>query len=433
LLKKRSIYPGFLLFLLCSAVFAQETAQEETVPDAGQDVIQEAVREIAQETGQDVMQKAEQETKQEPSKNLEAKKHFEQSKSLSQNITQLSGIALEPTLVVGAMGAYKYLTSSKETKELLPWYCMPWFWIVCLILYLVLHSPTALSAINLPSQISSALKACDKQIGLLVTSPVVVDQVMDVAGTLSAEVAFSGAQPSAYLSASIIPLELLSGLPTVFWFIAIVPMLFFVFFSMWLLNFVFDMLVFLSPFGFVDAALEFFRIAFYAILLAVAIFIPQLVFVLIIPIAVISVIMFGWSIRRCVMGFVFFKDFINRKKESSINEKGIVAFAGQSLGFPNKCCVKIIKKDENLQLSYKRLFLFKKTKTIDNPELTLKRGVLYSGLYNNGTFICTLPLRYQKIMEKVQTNLNIHKIEDSYLKKGITGMVEWTKDIFGKK
>jgi hypothetical protein len=399
MLKKRSMYPVFLLFLFggfCLAVFAQDVGQEQ-------------------------------------SEDLGVKQHIEQSKLLSQKFTQLTGIALEPTLVVGAMGAYTYLTSSKEARGALAWYCMPWFWVTCLIVCATLHFPTALSVIGLPSQVSSAFKALDKNVGFVLTSPVIIDQIKNVAGTLSVQVASSGTQPCSYLSASLIPWELLSGLPSTFWFITIAPMLLFVFFSIWLLNLVFDMLVFLSPFGFVDALLEFFRIAFYAILLAVAVFMPQLVFVLIIPIAIISVIMFGWSVRRSIMGLVFFNDFINRKKDLSIDEKGVMAFAGQSLGFPNKCCVKITKNGETLLFSYKKFFLFKKTKTINNLELILKRGVLYSCLYTNETFICTLPLRYQKIMEKVQTSLNIQKIEDSHLKKGITGMVEWAKDIFRKR
>lgn len=412
-MKKHSIYPVFLLFLLCSVIFAQKIAHDAAV--------QEHIQETSQEAGQ------------EQSKDPDIRKHIKQSESFSRNIAQITITALEPSLAVGAIGAYRYLSSSEEARGLLPWYCMPWFWVTCLIVYLTLHSPTALSVVNLPSQISSGLKALDKEIGLLLSSPVFVDQIINTAGMFGAQVAFSGAQPSSYLSASLIPWGLFSWLPDVFWFIAIVPMLFFVFFAIWLLNFVFDLLVFLCPFGFVDALLEFFRIALYAILLAAAVLIPQLVFVLIIPIVIISVLAFGWSVRRCVMGLVFFKDFIIRKKEPSIDEKGIVAFAGQSLGFPNRCCVRLTKKDETLLCSYKKFFLFKKTKLINNPELTLKKGVLYSGLYNNGTFICTLPLRYQKGVEKLQKTLDIHKIEESSLKKGLTGVLEWTKDILGKK
>lgn len=373
-----------------------------------------------------------QETVQEQLKNQDVKEHFEQRELFAQNAAQLTGIALEPLLMVGAIGAYKYLTSSEEAKSMLPWYYMPWFWIICLIVYVAIHFPTALSIFGFPPQISSALKACGKVIGLVVTSPIVFDNITSIARIPQLQTVLSNAQSYTYLNASLIPWNWFSGVPETLWFITIIPMLFFIFFAMWLLNFVFHILVFLCPFGFIDALLELFKMIFYAILLVVAIFLPQLVFVLVIPIAFISVISFGWSVRRTVMGFVFFKDFINRKKETSVDESEIVAFAGKSLGFPNKCYGKLMKKDGNLLFSYKRYFLFKKIKIINNPELILKKEFLYSNLYCNGTFLCTLPLRYQKITEKIQVNLNIQKIEDGTLKKGLKGIVKWIKEFWNE-
>jgi hypothetical protein len=397
-LRKNFRYLTFLLFLLYSAIFAQEAG----------------LKQLNQLKNQDV------------------KEHFEQSKLLSQNVAQLTGMALEPLLVIGAIGAYKYLTSSEEAKSLLPWYYMPWFWLICLIVYAAVHFPTALSVIGFPSQISSAFKAGGKVIGLVVTSPIIFDQVTTIARTPRMQDAFSSAQPYQYLSASFVPWEWFSGTPEIIWFITIAPMLFFIFFAMWLLNFVFDMLTFLSPFGFIDALLEFFRIVFYTVLLVVAIFLPQLVFFLVIPLAFISIISFGWSVRRTVMGFVFIRDFINRKKETSIDEQGIAAFAGPSLGCSNKCYGKLTKKDEYLLFSYKKYFLLRKAKIINSSELVLKKEILYSNLYSNGVLVCTLPLRYQKIAEKVKMNLNVQRIEDGNLKKGLNGMIEWIKEFWSK-
>ncbi|MCL2102268.1 MAG: hypothetical protein FWH22_11225, partial [Fibromonadales bacterium] len=58
----------------------------------------------------------------------------------------------------------------------------------------------------------------------------------------------------------------------------------------------------------------------------------------------------------------------------------------------------------------------------------LRKGFIYSNIYNNGVALCSLPPRYQKITEQVKENFNIHKIEDGRLKKGIKGIIEWIKE-----
>lgn len=368
---------------------------------------------------------------QEKLQNQDIEEHFETSELVANKMALLTGTAVNPLLVTGAIGAYKYYTVPELERSLLPWYYKPWFWSICLALVVLSFLASIPSiTINLPSFISGFIELCNKKIGLLLTTPIIFDSVTTIARELAGEAHAALIADPAYAYASFLPWEWASAMPEILWFVAIVPMLLFVFFAIWLFNYTFDVLVFLSPFGWLDLCIKIFRGIFYIVLLVIAVFVPQLVFVLVIPLAVVSVLMFGWSVRRVVMGFVFFKDFLNKEKEARIHKNGVGAFAGPYLGVPTKCFGRLTTKDGNLLFSWRRFFLFKKIKTVENPRLVLKKGFFNSDLCNGSIFLCTLPPSYKKIDYQLQSYLDIELIEDSKLKKGVKGVIEWVKSKF---
>ena len=365
--------------------------------------------------------------------NQDAQRHFKESEEIAQKVALLTGTAINPLYVVGAVGLYKYYNTSAESRSELPWIYSPWFLTTCLVLALIATFPGLLNFINLPPQISKIFDLVSKKIGLAITAPFVIDNIIAIAKDIAdgAQIAFNANQT--YVFASFIPLEWFPQTSNIFWYIVIIPMLLFVFFAIWLLNYVFDVLIFLCPFGWIDVGLKLLRVIFYAVLLATTIYFPQLVFVIVIPIAFISVLLIGWSIRRAVMGLVFLLDFVNRKKEISVTEKGIAVFSAAFWGVPNKCYGRLLAYEGKLRFSYRKFFIFRKSKTIDTSELVLKKGFLYSNLYNKNNFICSLPPRYQKNTTKVQAHLGILRIEDSALKKGLKGIADCVKGIFKKE
>jgi len=356
--------------------------------------------------------------------------YFVKRDNLANTMAILTGTANNTLLVSGAIGAYKYYTTPDETRNLLPWYYRPWFWVICLALVAFAYIPSIPANIfNLPPTISKFIELCNKKIGLLLASPILFDTcislVKQLAETASSVITVD--KQYVYASSSIIPWEGLSGAAQVFWFIAIVPMLFFVFFAMWLLNYGFDVLIFLCPFGWIDLLLKIARGIFFVLLLVTAIYFPQLVYVLIIPVMVISILLFGWSVRRAIMGLVFLKDFIIRKKEVSVDENGILVFSGSNKGIKTKSIGKLTEKDGDLFFSYRRFFLFRNTVTIDRSEMVLRKGFLYSTIHNRGIAVFALPPRYQKVAEEVTAYLGADRMEESSLKKGLKGIMEWFK------
>lgn len=362
----------------------------------------------------------------------ELKETLVKSEYAAHTLAEITGMAVNPLFAAAALGAYRYCTAPAEARNGLPWFYKPGFWIICLVLAgSVLIFSLFSDIINLPPTIAAILELCNKNIGLALTSPIVFNAASKLADNMYAAEPANGLT---YLCASFIPLDLfsvmpLSGVPQTLWYMSIVPMLFFTFFAMWLLNLTFDVFILLCPFGFIDLCLKIARGIFLAALMAIAVLFPQLIFILVIPIMLVSVILFGWSFRRVIMAFVFSWDFLFKRGGGGapVSEKGIVAFSGRGTNIPSKTFGRLTEKDGALRFSYRKFLFFPKTITLNNSNLVLTCGFLYSKLCDDGTAAYILPPRYQKKIEEIQSYLTIHRFECSVLKKGFKGIVKWLK------
>jgi len=355
----------------------------------------------------------------------EIEEYLAEHKNINNTIATLTGTAINPLLIPGTIGAYKYYTTPNEARNLLPWFYQPWFFGICLVLATLAYIP-AIPAdfLNLPPAFSKFIELCNKKIGLLLASPLLFDTVTSLAKQLAETAPSAFTVDRQFVYASVVPWERLSGIPQVLLFIAIVPMLLFVFFAMWLLNYVFDVLIVLCPFGWIDLFLKILRGIFYALLLITAVYFPQLIYILVIPVAIVSILLFGWSVRRAIMGLVFLNDFIFRNKNAPVGKIGLLAFWGSKKGVKNKSIGRLTERDGDLSFSFRRYFLFRNTVAIDRSEIVVKKGFLYSTIHNNGVAVCALPPRYQNSTEEIKTYLDA-RIEDGALKKGLKGIWEW--------
>lgn len=345
--------------------------------------------------------------------------HIERTEDIAYTLAILMGTAVNPLLVTSAVGIYIYFTTPLEEREQLPWFYSPWFLTLCGILVLLAFFVSIPSiTFNLPPTISEFVELCNKKIGLIMTTPIILSMVTRYLELFADSIYTSLAVNPKYIHASFIPMEWLATIPHTIWVITIAPMLLFTFFSIWLLNYVFDILIFLNPFGWLELCLKAARGVFYTILLAITVFFPQLVVVLFLIVAVLSVLLFGRSIRWVVLGFVFLKDFISRKKEMLIDEE-IIAFSNSGLSISSKHIGRLTNENGKLHFFYKKFFLFSKTITVDDDELVLKKGLFYTKIIKNRTVIFLLPPRYRKLEKQVQENLNIRKLEDSELNRGM--------------
>ena len=358
-----------------------------------------------------------------------------QGEHIALSISKLTGMAINPLLVTACIGVYKNFIAPSDADKQLPWYSQSWFVAICGILAVLgfcVSIPTI--TLNFPPQLSALSELLNKKIGLALTTPAILDMVNPIAAPLAENVYTALNTSHAYMYASLIPLEWLAGVPELFWLALIQVMFFFTFIAIWMLNYTFDALIFLCPFGWVDAFLKTVRGAVYAALAALSVTYPPLAFIVTLPIIIISLILFGWSVRRVVMASVFLRDFFNRKKETIVDDKGIIAFSESGLKMPAKRMGRFREENGKWSFTYKKYFLIKKTVFINKTESVLKKGFLYSEIRNKinnkEISICSLSPRYQKITEQVQTCLGIQTIVESKLKKGLKATLEWVKDLF---
>jgi hypothetical protein len=293
---------------------------------------------------------------------------------------------------------------------------------------LVVSIPSVLA--NAPPQVSKTVELMNKRIGLVLTMPALYGLITPLSSQLADNMYASLTTNDTYIYASFIPFELLAGLPQFLWLGICSALMLFVYAAIWLLNYVFDFLIFLCPFGWADTALKSARASYFGLLLASYAINPVLGFILTLPVIVIAVLFFGWSVRRLVMGIVFLRDFKRRKKETVIDDRGILVFSGPCLKIPTKCMGRLNEKDGKWTFAYRKAFIFKKMIAIDKTESFMKKGFLYSEVHDNRKLLCSLPPRYQKIAEQVQTYLRIKKLDDTPLKKGIMGFIAWVKNLF---
>jgi len=365
---------------------------------------------------------------------LDHEDEVSQMNSVANSMSQITGTAISPLIATACIGTYKYINTAKDMRGDLPWYYRPGFIVICIVLSVLVFLIELPSTVgNLPPQVSEIIKRTNHILGLVLTTPLILSLISPAAALLADNAKAALVSNTGFVYASIIPLGWIATVPGLILSIVTSIALFFVYIATITLNTVFDVLIFLCPFGWIKTLFNTIRGGFLGILTILSAIYPPLSFIITIPVMIISVIVFAWSVRRVVMGFIYMKDFIFKKKEMKMNEKGILAFSEKGIKMPTKCMGRIIDKDGNWIFTYRKFFIFEKAITVEKNEPSLKKGFLYSQVFNKEITVCSLPPRYQKFTEYVQTELKIEKLEDGKLKKGIKALFAWIKDFFSRK
>jgi len=358
--------------------------------------------------------------------------------SIALATSQLTGMAISPLLVTGIIGAYKYYNLPSEHRSSLPWYFQPWFFIMCLAitvpeLVTAVIKMTGVEVTGVVNKVADTLKIFNKTAGLLLATPVLLD-IINPFAALTANHIYEAMQASnTYMVyASSFPTEWLYTIPLFIWGIITAICMFFVFIAIWLFNMVFDFLIFLCPFGQVEIVLKAIRGTYFAFLIGLTFINPLLGFLMTLPLIIVSLLMFAWSVRRTVMGVVYMKDILSvfsKKPPVTIGNKGVLAFSEAGLKMAKKRIGWLKEEDGKWKFTYRRFFLFKKTKTADKFDSVLRKGFFYSDVRNNKLPVCSLPPRYQKIDSQIQSYLNIDRFEETAIKRGLKAALAWLKEI----
>ncbi len=265
---------------------------------------------------------------------------------LAQTISLITGVAISPLLGASAVGAWMYFEAkTQEQRARLPWFAQPWFWVTGLILVTACFLKDTVG-ITLPTVLKKPLDVADTvehKISGLVATGAFVPLVVPI---------FKAAAPEAGLLSE-------AGFATIdlswLYNLIMVPVSMAAFFIVFLASNAINILILISPFSTVDAALKGFRLLVLSSVAATALVNPWLGAAWAMVIIVIAYFIAGWSFRLSHFGAVFVWDFVTlrRNRFSPGPEGNKVFLARKTEQAPARSYGRLYREQDRLVLRYR--------------------------------------------------------------------------------
>jgi hypothetical protein len=302
---------------------------------------------------------------------------------IAQTLTTLTGVAISPLLGVSAVGCYQYCkATTDEERAKLPWFASPLFWVPAfLLLAACFLKDTAGTALPAPAKKPfDALETIEHKIsGLVATGafvPIMVSMIHEANST--------GGQPT--LSLSALGFAAIS-MPNWLYDVMVTPVAMFLFFIVFLASNAINILILLSPFTMIDAALKTFRATVLASVVGTGAIgawtgHPWIGALWSLVIIVISYFIAGWSFRLSHLGLVFvWKFFTGGRYRFHPDPKENNLFLGRKIEkVPTRTYGKLLRNEKGELLFHFRPWLVLPQRTLVLPSGTYEagRGLFYS-------------------------------------------------------
>jgi hypothetical protein len=199
------------------------------------------------------------------------------------------------------VGAYKWWNTPKEKRQALPWFAHPGFWIPALILvgFVTLKDVLGTAAPTALKKPFDAAELVENKVSGLIAAGLFVPLIVSVfPGASDPE---SQSQLAAYGFAAISAGSIANTL--------LVPFAMVAFALVWLVSHAINVLILISPFTTVDAALKGGRLFLLSLVTATSFTSPYAGAVLSILIIILAYFLAGWSFRTTVFGTLCIWDF----------------------------------------------------------------------------------------------------------------------------
>ncbi len=354
-------------------------------------------------------------------------------------VTQVTGIAISPLLGVSAVGAWQWWKTAPEKRAALPWFAQPGFFLCGLLLVAAVAVKDAAGA-TLPPGWKKPLDIADtveNKISGLVAAGAVIPSLVLLASKFMTE------------SSSLPPAELtgtgLAMLPVAAfdfsWLLAaaMVPLSIVVFGVVGLASHAINVLILLSPWGGVDAALKAARTSLLGLVTATAWIDPVVGATLSVIIILVAWLVAGWAFRLMIFGSVFCWDtFTFRRKRFQLLADRNKMFLGRKLGrAPLRTYGRLCQgADDKLVFKYRPwLVLAEREVAVPREGIVVGRGVFYSEVLGHDEAsdrvrnLFLLPPRYLGHEELFARTYRINGMCDVGLRKAWS----WLKEALGFK
>ena len=320
-------------------------------------------------------------------------------------ISTVTGIAISPLLGTSAYGAYKWWSTKDDAaRAKLPWYARPHFWLPALLLVGLCAAKDSFGAAVPPGwkKPLDVLEAIENKFSGLVAAGAVVPFALDA----MADLLIHSDKPAAAL-----PGFATGGLATIqfgafdlTWLLNLltVPFGIAVFVVVWLASHSINMLILLSPWGAIDAALKAARTALLGLITISATMNPWVGAGLSLAVIVIAYFVSGWAFRLMVFGTVFCWDFLTLKRHRFVPaENDNAMFAGGNLpGVPIRTYGRLVQRTGGgLEFVYRpwlRLPARVAKVPVEPRSLAVGEGLFFSDVVAaDGRTLFSLPPRYR--------------------------------------
>ena len=348
-------------------------------------------------------------------------------------ISTVTGIAISPLLGTGAYGAYQWWSAKTDTaRAALPWYAQIRFWLPALLVVGLCAAKDAFGAVLPPGwkKPLDVLETIENKFSGLIAAGAVVPLTM--AAMSKVLVGSADAGQSSMVSSGLAMLSL--GSIDLSWLLNIltVPFGVAIFVVVWMASHAINVLILLSPWGAIDAALKSVRTGLLGLVALSATMNPWLGAGLSLVIIIVAYFSAGWSFRLTIFGTIFCWDFFTlRRKRFSPRGNDNKMFAGGNLpGVPPRTYGRLLLQSTgNYEFSY-RPWMWLPVRTAPVPAttdtLTVGKGLFFSSIITEGAgTLFLLPPRYHGHEEEIARTYQMSGgVRDAGLRKAWSAMQE---------
>ena len=319
-------------------------------------------------------------------------------------ISTITGIAISPLLGTSAYGAYQWFTAPDDrARAALPWFAQWTFWVPALLLVGVCAAKDTLGTV-VPAGLKKpldVLETLENKVSGLVAAGAVVPLTMDTVTRLA-----FGAKTSAVLpelgSSGLAMIHVATFDASRLLDVLTVPFGLAVFVVVWLASHAINVLILLSPWGAIDAALKSARTALLGVITLTAALNPWVGAALSLVVIVIAYLVAGWAFRLTCFGSVFCWEFLSgRKARFRPAADGNRLFSGGALtGVPIRTYGRLQRTPQGALEFVYRPWLVLAPRTAPVPgapgSLAVGAGAFFSEVIAAGDVtLFTLPPRYR--------------------------------------
>lgn len=359
-----------------------------------------------------------------------------QAKKICETVAMITGVAISPLMGVSGVGAYRYF-SAKTTAEkaALPWFANPWFWIPALLLVAACFAKDACGLVIPPGMKKpfDVLETAEHKISGLVATGAFVPIV---AAIFQVYQAGSAPEPSSWLHLGSLGFATIN-FSALLGNAIMIPIAMAAFFVVFLASNAINVLILISPFGQVDAALKAARTAIIGTIAATSLVNPWVGAAWAIIIILFSWLIAGWSFRLSHFGLAFLWDFFTgRKHRFKPDTKENKLFLARTINkVPPRTYGKLSRNEKGeLVLNYRPwLILPQRTLILPAGKYETGRGIFYSEILqvegDSAKTVMLLPPRYLGHEETVARIYNLAGTRDI----GLRAAWAWFKSLFSGK